>query len=317
MPVIEELPVPGGAPLVVRTVEADDADALTVLYAGISDDDRYRRFFSHGRVHPGIAQRWIAQCREHGLGLVVEETAPVRRVVAEAGYALTSPGEGELAMTIAADRRGWLGPYLLDLLVRLAAERGVQALEADVLLENRRMLGLLRHRGAVGVAGEEFPVVRLRIGTGEGRSPWPADRRRPRVLVEAAGLRWQGAERLHAAGLDVLTCPGPGPGHHASCPLDTGGTCPLAEGADAVVVAVPPGDDRRARLLAGHARAHPDVVVVVDGGGPAVPSTGTASCPAPGGSVLARVLAALPDAVLSQSADQSADQPDGEPPPRR
>jgi hypothetical protein len=297
---IEKIPLPDGRSLTVRHVRPEDAGALAALYGSLSEEDRYRRFFSHVRVHRSLAERWIATATADGVGIVVLEHDPLERLVAEAGYARIGPDEGELAMTIAADRRGWLGPYLLDLLVRLAAERGVANLEADVLLENRRMLGLLRHRGAVAATGE-FPVVRLRIGTGEGRPTWSAHTSRPRVLVEGSGLRWHGAEPLDRAGFEVLTCSGPVPGHHGGCPLEEGRPCPLAEGADAIVVAVPPTQDRRERLLAAHPDLHPRAALLVErlgeGGRTADPPVPRA-CPANDGSLAARLLAALPGVLV-------------------
>jgi hypothetical protein len=310
---IEEIPLPDGRSLTVRHVRPEDADALAALYGSLSEEDRYRRFFSHVRVHRSLAERWIATATADGVGIVVLEHDPVERLVAEAGYARIGPDEGELAMTIAADRRGWLGPYLLDLLARLAAERGVANLEADVLLENRKMLGLLRHRGAVAAAAADFPVVRLRIGTGEGRPTWSAHTSRPRVLVEGSGLRWHGTAPLDRAGFEVLTCSGPVPGHHGGCPLEQGRPCPLAEGADAIVVAVPPAQDRRERLLAAHPDLHPRAALLVERSGeggrtPDPPAPG--SCPADDGSLAARLLAALPG-LLSRADEPAATSDDG------
>ena len=85
-------------------------------------------------------------------------------MVAEAGYAIRDDGDGDLAVTVATPWRGWLGAYLLDVLVRHAAAEGVRNLQAEVLLENGPMLSLLRRRDPVALEHDNG-VVRLSIGT--------------------------------------------------------------------------------------------------------------------------------------------------------
>jgi hypothetical protein len=72
--------------------------------------------------------------------------ADAGRIVGEANYVPLANGDGELGMVVAADQRGWLGPYMLDALVDAAAH-GVPNLEAAVLVTNRSMLTLVRSRG--------------------------------------------------------------------------------------------------------------------------------------------------------------------------
>jgi hypothetical protein len=52
-------------------------------------------------------------------------------------------------------------------------------------------------------------------------------------------MHWQGAAEATNAGYDVIACPGPGRGR-PPCPLLHGGSCPLVDGSDAVVVVVAP-----------------------------------------------------------------------------
>lgn len=98
------------------------------------------------------------------------------RIVGEAEYILLPGGDGELAITVAPDWRGWLGPYLLDTLLEVAASRGVanpasrhsdgQPQDAGdgfppPLVHGPRSRGLPRHpggdqhrRGSAELAGE-------------------------------------------------------------------------------------------------------------------------------------------------------------------
>jgi GNAT superfamily N-acetyltransferase len=259
-----------GRALVVRPVGPGDVDALVALYDGLSDDDRYRRFFSAYRPDRDFFERAAAVRRRGGHGLVAEvEGAPERelRLVGEASYELLPNGDGELAMAVAADWRGWLGAYLLDALVDAAAERGVPNLEADVLATNAPMLALLRSRGYANLSSDDWVSLRLIVGT-RGRTPvWPRGAVRgggpagPRVLVEAPGGRWHASREAADAGFDVITCSGPRGGR---CPALAGEPCPLVEGADAVVVSRPRDDERWRSLVDAHARAHPAVPVCVE-----------------------------------------------------
>jgi hypothetical protein len=92
-----------------------------------------------------------------------------------------------------------------------------------------------------------------------GRPSWPLTPGRHRLLVEAQGGRWAHAADATRAGFEVLTCGGP----DAKCPALEGRACPLAEGADVIVVARPPSDARTQSLIAAHSRLHPSVPVIV------------------------------------------------------
>ena len=264
-----ELPVtlslPGGGSLIVRPVRADDADALIMLYAGLSDTDRRRRFFTQYRATQGWVVDWIRRCREQGASIVAE-VAETGELVGEAAYVLQSNGNGDFSLTVDAAWRGWLGPYLLDVLVEQAAANGVPNLEADILTENRSMQAIARRRGAAIGHESDHTVTHVVFGTRGRMARWAEGDDRPRVLVEVPGGRWGRSPDLAAGGYEVLGCPGPGR-RHEPCPAMGGEPCPLAATADAIVVAMPPGsaDD----LTMAHRRLHPDVPLLVVGGGAA------------------------------------------------
>jgi hypothetical protein len=174
-------------------------------------------------------------------------------------------------MTVAAGQRGWLGPFLFDALVEAAASRGVPNLEADVLATNRRMLSVLRTRGYATLGSGDWVTERLVVGTG-GRTPvWPERGGTPdrgdslRVLVETPGGRWHAGDEAVAAGLQVIACSGP-QGRRPRCPVLAGHPCPLAAGADAIVVSNAPDDERWRAIVEAHADLHPGVPVCVEGG---------------------------------------------------
>jgi hypothetical protein len=277
--------LPGGGQLTVRPVSPADVDGLAALYDGLSDDDRHQRFFSAFSPPRSFFERVATVVDRGGYGVVAtvdadgeigdrngrqsDTTAAGGRIVGEANYEPLPNGDGELAITVAADQRGWLGPYLLDTLVEVADARGVPNLEADVLVTNKRMLNVLRSRGYATLWSNDWVTVRLIVGTAGHTPVWPTgraagdDANRPRVLVEAPGGRWHAGAEAEAAGLQVIACSGPR-GRRPRCPVLAGRPCPLAAAADAIVVSAAPDDERWRALVAAHADLHPGVPVCVE-----------------------------------------------------
>lgn len=145
--VLDTVSLSDGRTLTVRTVMETDVEGLDALFEGLSDEDRYCRFF--GFSHPGreFLEQMARAEDEGGYRLVAVVSGPEDKLVAEAGYAILPDGNGDFALTVAVGWRGWLGPYLLDALVAAAAARGVPNLQADILVSNVRMLALVSNRG--------------------------------------------------------------------------------------------------------------------------------------------------------------------------
>ena len=260
-----ELDLRGGRRLIVRRSTVADVDGLRELFAGLELEDRRRRFFSAYRPDRRFLERLATVPEDQGIQLVAVEVGPEGdgRVVAEAGYRLLPDGDGELAITVARDRRGWLGPYLLDALVEAAARRGVPNLEADVLTGNRQMLALLRWRGDAILDREDLSILRVLVST-TGRTPsWPPGAGHPRVLVEAPGGAWRAGAEARRAGLEVIACPGPTQ-RHGTCPALRGEPCPLAAAADVIVISHAPDDERWQALPQAHERLHEGVPVCLE-----------------------------------------------------
>jgi len=180
--VADTLNLPDGPAITVRTVTKADVEGLDALFQGLSDEDRHHRFFN--LCHP--ARKFLEQMTraadEGGYRLVTVISGPEDALVAEAGYAVLPDGDGEFALTVAPGWRGRrLGRYLLDAIVAAAAERGVPSLQADILLDNARMLALVRRRGYITLHRDEFSDVRIAIDAAQ-----PA-RRRQRGNSERLG----------------------------------------------------------------------------------------------------------------------------------
>jgi hypothetical protein len=255
-----------GRQLEVRPTTAADGELLCGLFAAMTVADRSRRFFSAFKPRLEWCRHWAEVGSRGGFGVIAivhERAATGGGVVAgEAGYAIRADGDGDLAVTVAETWRGWLGPYLVDVLVRHASAHGLANLQADVLLENGPMLAILRRRGPVALE-HDSGAVRLSIGTSGSPPSWPRIDDRRRVLVEVAGGRWSGERAANDAGLSTVMCPGPSRRGRDGCPVLEGGRCRLADGADAIIVLLDPDDNETAQLIESHRRMSPGVPILV------------------------------------------------------
>ncbi len=159
--------------------------------------------------------KWFERTKEIGYAVVavVDDGGPNQRLVGEAGYVLIDNGDAEFGLTVARDWRGWLGPYLLDVLVAVAADHGIPNLEADILAENRPMQTVVRRRGVVTMGdGDDFSVVRVAIAAASHDRPsWPAT---PGTVGCSSRLRavdGRTPAMRPRAGFEVMSCGGPMP----------------------------------------------------------------------------------------------------------
>ena len=259
----------------LRPVRPEDGPLLEDFYSRLSFESRRFRFFSGWRVDAETAADFAAIADRGGFAvLAVAEEDGVERVVGDVRWTRPSqvPGVPEMAIAIRDDyQRSGLGRVLLDVLASEAWARGITTFAATLLTANLGMRRLIEDRGFAVVDHDDPNTVQVIMGTDGDPPPWPvagepvAGERRPRVLVEGPG--WWGREDerlLRHAGYDVLQCLGPR--RSQSCPLLAGDRCPLVEGADAVVLSVPP-EYQGEMLEAAHAARTPVPVVVRAGGG--------------------------------------------------
>ena len=144
-----------GSTLRLQTATPADFDDIKDFYDGLSEDSRYMRFHGGGRTD--IAARAVAQAAG------VDRDALVARhdgrVVAVAGFdGLREPRAAEVAFAVADDfqRRG-AGTRMLEQLAAIAAKRGINRFDAEVMFSNQAMLGVfegagfgVRHRSSLG-----------------------------------------------------------------------------------------------------------------------------------------------------------------------
>lgn len=252
------VPLADGRQLTVRHIESGDLPAVRALHERLSPEAVYRRFFTAVLPAPSFFDRLATVSERGGLGLVAI-LHPGGEMIAEVDVEPLADGNGELAIVVDGRWRGWLGPYLVELAAREAAQMGIPNLEAEVLSCNRPMRAVTRARGEAILPSSDWQEVRVVFSTDGSAPSWPPTDR-PRVLVEQRGVAFDAVAGLEAAGFAVVACAGRASGRPA-CPLLGGERCPLADGADAVLVVMPPGDHRD-RLVAAHRAAGRNVHVV-------------------------------------------------------
>ena len=265
-PVAKSVVLPGGRSVVIRPASADDIDGLGELFGSLSIEDQLLRFFSVHRPDRAFFER-IVTLAERGVGdaLVVETLEGSGRIVAEADYVNLADGDAEFSIVVADGWRGGLGRALLDALLDVAAQHGIPNLQAEILLMNRRMIGLLRHRPWAVLSHAGLDSFRISIATLGSMPTWPrADRKR--ILVEARGARWNYEADAVGSGFAVAACGGPVGCNPSSCPVlgSPPTTCGLAAEADLIVVGLPPDDPSTGMLLEAHRRLHPHVPVCIE-----------------------------------------------------
>jgi GNAT superfamily N-acetyltransferase len=175
-----------GARLMVRPIEAADADALVALHARLSADTIYRRYFGvRPHLSPAEVERFTRVDGRTRFALVALQRADLVAVARYEGR----PGDrsAELAVVVddALQHRG-VGRLMLERLVDVAREAGIESLVADVLAGNAAMLALLRTVGLPRRTETDGDTVTVLVDLSP--SELPADRRdRARRHLARAG----------------------------------------------------------------------------------------------------------------------------------
>lgn len=136
----------------VRQIRPDDRAALARAYAALSEESRYRRFFSATPELPGRLLRAAAEVDHENHEALVALPLLSREIVGECRFIRLPdrPDTAELAVTVADAWQGrGLGSALLARLSARALEVGITYFTAQILAENRTMLAMLPRLGNV------------------------------------------------------------------------------------------------------------------------------------------------------------------------
>ena len=145
-------------------IRPDDEPRLVDLYARLSQDTRYQRFFSVMQRLPPDWAHFLANVDHKRRFALVVEHPPDQALIAVGRYEPSGddPGVAELAVVV---QDGWqgqgIGRALMEGLLSAAACNGITRFRAYVLGGNRRMLDLLRRYTDVVEQRTERGVVDL------------------------------------------------------------------------------------------------------------------------------------------------------------
>jgi acyl-CoA synthetase (NDP forming)/GNAT superfamily N-acetyltransferase len=134
-----------GSTLRLQAPTLVDFDDIKEFFDGLSPESRYLRF--HGFVRTDTAAR--AAVEAGGVDRVALIARHDGRVVAVAGFdGLREPRAAEVATAVADDFQGrGAGMRMLEQLAEIAAERGVNRFDAEVMFGNGAMLGVFEGAG--------------------------------------------------------------------------------------------------------------------------------------------------------------------------
>jgi acyl-CoA synthetase (NDP forming)/GNAT superfamily N-acetyltransferase len=147
---------------VIRCLTPGDGPALHALHQQVSDDSLRLRFFSPSRegAHAYVDH---VLADPDTIAVVAEVSC---RLVALATAEPLGPGASEVAFLVADGYHDLgLGTLLLEHLAALARDRGIRRFEAEVLLENSAMIGVLRHAGFESSRHLEHGVMIVELST--------------------------------------------------------------------------------------------------------------------------------------------------------
>src|SRR5215218_6242339 len=159
----DEVELRDGTSLEVRPIRPDDAAALVALHARLSADTIYRRYFgARPHLSPDDVERFTRVDGRARFALVALRVADLVAVARYEGR----PGERSAELAVVVDdalQHQGVGRLMLERLVDVAREAGLDTIAADELVGNTAMLGLLRTLGLPWRAESDGDTVTVHI----------------------------------------------------------------------------------------------------------------------------------------------------------
>lgn len=149
----------------LRPIRPEDADLLIDFYARVSPESKYLRFFApYPELTPRDVQRFTVVDHVDRVALIMTIGD---RMVAVGRYDRVRDRDAEVAFLVEDSMQGrGVGPLLLEHLAEAARERGITRFTADVLPQNRAMVGVFAEAGyrvsrqlEDGVVQVDFPIL--------------------------------------------------------------------------------------------------------------------------------------------------------------
>jgi RimJ/RimL family protein N-acetyltransferase len=147
--------------VVFRPIKPSDEDMMRRLFYHFSDESKYLRYFVRIMVMPHREmQKYVNIDYNSTLSIVgVLKKNRTERIIAEARYAYYEQEDSyEMAFIVDEEFQGYgIATFLLNYLLRIAKERGLNEIYASVLPENKAMLRVFNK-------AELVPQTRFRDG---------------------------------------------------------------------------------------------------------------------------------------------------------
>jgi GNAT superfamily N-acetyltransferase len=190
VPIIDEVELRDGEPVLVRPIRLADGDQLAGLHARLSQDSIYRRYFGFkSALSPAEIRRFTGIAEEWRFALIgVRSTGQLAGLARYEGQAGRTDAEIALIVDDALQHQG-LGTLLLQRLVDVAVMSGMTSLMAVVLASNRPMLHLLQALYLPSTSARDSGSIEVRLQL--AGLELPADRSRVAAahVAEAAAIR--------------------------------------------------------------------------------------------------------------------------------
>ncbi len=133
-----------GLEVMIRPIKPTDEDMMRRLFYNFSDEAKYLRYFTNVRVMPHRnMQKYVNVDYDSILSIVaVIQRGHSERIIAEARYAAYPDRKNyDMAFLVDEDFQGkGIATFMLNYLIKIAMERGIEKLSATVLAQNEKML---------------------------------------------------------------------------------------------------------------------------------------------------------------------------------
>jgi acetyltransferase len=156
--------LPDGTDVSVRPIRPEDAEIEQDFVENLSAESKYFRFMqSMDKLTPLMLARFtqIDYDREMALVAVVKEHTDEARILGVARYVSNPDKQScEFALTVADEwQKKGIGRQLMQRLMTVARDRGIEIMEGEVLSNNSKMLRLCERLGFRAVRGGDDPEI--------------------------------------------------------------------------------------------------------------------------------------------------------------
>jgi len=179
-PWCEALELANGRRLIMRPIEAGDADMLRKSFGRLTlEEIRYRFLHPITELTPEYAQQLTDLDGRTAFALVfVEALPPARALIGGVGRVVVEDDRAEFALIVGREINGFgLGSFLLQRLTEWCRKRGLSMIFGEVMLENHRMLELTKRLGFQCEFDPDNPqVIRVwkALAAGATKAPGPS-----------------------------------------------------------------------------------------------------------------------------------------------